>query len=196
MTELGQINLDCDFGKELYDLAKEDHIFTIVEIGTWNGCGSTNCLARGVIDSQRQDKEIISLEANRSMFEKAIEIHKNNNFCKIIHGRIVDVDEIPFKDLPSPKDQWLRDDIKAMNSCPNVLSQLPQQIDLLLLDGGEFTSYVEYQKLKDRVSTYIALDDTKELKNCKVVAELMKDSNFNCIYMSLSRNGCSIFKRK
>lgn len=62
-----------------------------------------------------------------------------------------------------------------MMKAPNVLEYLPQKIDFLILDGGEFTSYYEYLILKNR-SKYIFLDDTctPTIKNYATRMDLIK----------------------
>ena len=47
-------------------------------------------------------------------------------------------------------------------------------IDLLILDGGEYCSYGEFNKLKDIVD-FIILDDTNTIKNYKT-AEIIRKS--------------------
>jgi len=196
--ELGQINLNSEMGKMLYEIALKDGINRIVEIGTWNGCGSTYCLARGIFDSKKENAIFYSLESNQEFFSKAQSLYDDLDFCKVIHGRILDLEEMIHKpeDFQPPQKDWLIQDIKALNSCPNVFNQLPIEIDLLLLDGGEFSTLVEYRKLKDRVSQYIALDDTLVLKNSEVEKDLESDKAFDCVHKSSDRNGWSIFKRK
>ena len=42
-NQRGQINIDQDFGKIIYDLSSDSRNKTFVDIGTWNGLGSTRC---------------------------------------------------------------------------------------------------------------------------------------------------------
>lgn len=39
----GQINLNTKFGKLIKKYLEDDNIKSILEIGTWNGFGSTKC---------------------------------------------------------------------------------------------------------------------------------------------------------
>ena len=73
---------------------------------------------------------------------------------------------------------------------------MPERIDLLILDGGEFSSYYEFLKLKDR-TTYFILDDTKILKNFEV-ANIIKNNKslYEIIVDSEDRNGYLIAKNK
>ena len=46
-NNIGQINLDSNIGLLLRDLASNEKYNTILEIGTWNGLGSTKCFIEG-----------------------------------------------------------------------------------------------------------------------------------------------------
>jgi hypothetical protein len=76
----------------------------------------------------------------------------------------------------------------------NVLDIIPITIDLLILDGGEFSSLSEYNKLKDRTK-YIILDDTNTIKNNKVADIIRKNNDYKIIADSNSRNGYLIAKK-
>jgi len=159
----GQINRGSNLGEAIYQLAINPEIKTIVEIGAWNGAGTTKCLRDAVIDGKKTDCVVFSLEAYKSMYDQAVANNQPSlpNF-HLIHGRIVEKDEMNWFDYDSlSKDEkgWLKDDIANYDQCPNVIDQLPTRIHLLVLDGGEFSSYVEWHKLIDR-SKYIVLDDT------------------------------------
>ena len=74
---------------------------------------------------------------------------------------------------------------------------IPKQIDFLILDGGEFSSWIEYQLLKDR-SKIIFLDDTRPpvIKNYKAREDLLSSKNHKLIIDKLeSRNGFCIFEK-
>lgn len=159
----GQINRGSLLGDILYEYAKKPEINTIVEFGTYNGLGSTKCLIEGIRDSGKTGCIFYSIEAYESMYRVA----KENNPVEIpgfeiIYGRIVEIEELNWFDkdkLNDDQKKWLRDDLINYNMCPYVMDRIPSKIDLLLLDGGEFSSYVEFHKLIDR-SKYIILDDT------------------------------------
>lgn len=158
----GQINRGSSLGEHIYSLALRSDVNTIVEIGAWNGLGSTKCIRDAVID-KKQPCNVLSLEAYESMYRQAI---ANNNpkivGFDLVYGRIIDVNELTWfdKNTLSPDERkWLHDDIVNYEQCPNVKSKLPEKIDLLVLDGGEFSSYVEFMYLHDR-ARFIVLDDT------------------------------------
>jgi len=74
---------------------------------------------------------------------------------------------------------------------------MPDKIDLLLLDGGEFSTLSEFNKLYSR-SKYILLDDTNTTKCNKVSKILIEDNNFELIFdeQTDDRNGFMAFRRK
>ena len=65
----GQINMNSEFGKEIYSIASLPDVRNIIETGTWNGQGSTVCLMNGIIN--KENSKLFSVEACSSQFEKA-----------------------------------------------------------------------------------------------------------------------------
>jgi hypothetical protein len=75
-----------------------------------------------------------------------------------------------------------------------VLDELPETIDFLLLDGGEYTTLYEFSVLFGRCTKYIALDDTK-MDKCKEIHKILTDNpDWNEIVALDCRNGFSIFE--
>ena len=70
------------------------------------------------------------------------------------------------------------------------------QFDVVLLDGGEYTTYFEYQILRNRTK-YLLLDDV-EVEKCKRIRrELLNSSQWELIAEDLAlRNGWSAFMAK
>ena len=169
---------------------------TIVEIGTWRGLGSTLC----ILNSIKENTKFISLESSIDFYRIAKENLINYlDKVSLINGTVVTSEEVKEYsknlNLDSIKLGWLSEDLKNIDSCPNVLQDIPDKIDFLLLDGGEFSTYLEWLKLKDR-SDVIALDDTKELKTNKIYNELLLDNNYTLINTTDEGNGFSIFRKK
>lgn len=195
----GQINIGTELGDIIYELCKRDDIINIVDIGTWNGLGSTRCIYQSIIDNSKKNYVVKSIEASTHLYE----IAKNNipqldNFT-LINGRIIESTDLVDIDKCSDhffteysrdmQKGWLQDDIKNYNNISNVLSELPKKIDLLILDGGEFSSLAEFNILKD-ITRFIILDDTKCIKNYEV-SNLIRDNkeSYNIIVDSNDRNG-------
>jgi hypothetical protein len=191
--EKGQIDLKSEVGRWIYFLSSLSSTSVIVEIGTWNGKGSSNLIACGVIKSQNLNKTVIGLEINKNLVTKARKNLKKYQFFKVLHGSIInvsEVDEVDRVDLTGPEINWLRDDLIDIEKAPNVLDQIPSEINLLLLDGGEFTTYAEYKNLKNRIKGYVILDDTESRKCRRVLLEAKKEKLV--IFESHERNGTAV----
>jgi hypothetical protein len=120
----------------------------------------------------------------------------------LLNGKIIEYDDVFWFDhntIDFSTDLharlWYDKDMEHLMSGKNVLSELPNIIDLLVLDGGEYTTYPEYLKLKDKTNI-IVLDDVNIHKCKRVREELLNDSDFELIFEDLDdRNGYSIFER-
>ena len=182
----------CEIIKNVINTYKPN---IILEIGTWKGLGSTKC----IIDSIDDGMLFLSLETNKSFYDIAVENLKSYlDKVKLIYGRIVEKDEIlnfvQTINLNRWEEQWLKEDLENIDKSENVLNKIPEKIDLLLLDGGEFSTYSEWLKLKDR-STIIMLDDTTATKCKKINDELKSSENYTLIFETSENNGFSVFEK-
>ena len=69
---------------------------------------------------------------------------------------------------------------------------------MVLLDGGEFCSYAEFEYVMANLNPkVIILDDTNIIKCSKARQELLEDENWLAFYDDLNdRHGAAIFVRK
>jgi hypothetical protein len=203
---IGQINRGSQLGDIIYNMCGQSDIKVIVEIGTWNGMGTTKCIYDSIVDNNKKDYLVYSLESNKDLYNQAINnLPKIDNF-NIILGRIVEVYELVNIDecddkffVPISNKEiikgWLVEDIKNYNDIENVLNIIPDKIDILILDGGEFSSLSEFKKLEDR-TTYFVLDDTLLIKNNQVANIMRNDGRYEIIYDNTSdRNGFLVSKK-
>jgi hypothetical protein len=203
---LGQINRGTTLGEIIYNICLQEDIKTIVEIGTWNGMGSTKCVYDAV--SVKKDNYLVyTLECNEEFYKKCLENYKylpkikNFNF---VLGTIVNPEENinpmynfddKFFNLYSREIQssWRNEDVQNCKNVKNIIDIIPEKIDLLILDGGEFSSLSEFNKLKDR-TTYFILDDTNVIKNYEVAMIIRNDKKYNVLHDSDERNGYLVAK--
>jgi predicted O-methyltransferase YrrM len=83
----GQINPESSFGKAIIDIASDTTYKTFLDVGTWNGMGTTRCLVNAL--KGRDDTMIYSVEANRDMFNKATKNWENGpSNLKLLYGKI------------------------------------------------------------------------------------------------------------
>ena len=194
---IGQINRNSKLGETLYELAKQPDVNTIIEIGTWNGAGSTRCIIDGIKDSGSK-KTFITLESNKEQYKLALQnLEHYKDFVDSLYGRIIDVYDLTWLKnvtLGPEQQQWLWEDVEGYKECPNVLDKIPEQIDLLLLDGGEFSTIPEFVKLKSRYK-YLVLDDIEALKCKEINRQLSNRTDHTLLKTDTERNGFSVFKR-
>lgn len=194
----GQISKKSELGKWIQFLSSLSDVLTIVEIGTWNGRGSTRLICLGVCvkPAQLQDRvQVHGYEINPIMYKNALPMARKYKFLHLHLGSIVDVSNLDSENLSAEEDSWYEADKKSIAQSPNVLDSVPNQIDLLLLDGGEFSTYAEFLLLQPRVSKWLLLDDTKVRKGFKIVELLKEQTDFHLVYESDERNGVAIFRR-
>lgn len=196
---IGQINRGSLLGEHIFRLSKNPEIKVIVEIGTWNGLGSTKCIYDGIIQGLKKEHLVLSIECNFTRHKEAImNLLPLLNF-NFIHGAIITEEELSKEKEKHGNNPWLLEDLNNLKTAPCIINQIPDKIDLLILDGGEFSSFLEFQKLWKK-SRFIILDDTnKELsnKNWEVRNFILSDSKkFKVIEDNLKdRNGFLICEK-
>jgi len=211
--KVGQINLGTVPGNIIYEISKRVDVDCIVEIGTWNGMGSTQCVIKGIEDSEKH-KHFISIELYRDMYEEAkSNLLEKSTIVNLLNGTIIEPSDLDWfaesiieEVLSSQKDLygisyihtalWYEKDIENIKSAPNIISSIPEKIDFLILDGGEYTSYPEWKRLKDR-TRIVCLDDSNIFKCSKIRSEIIDSGDYETIYDDLSdRNGFSVFEKR
>lgn len=194
MTINGQILAGSSFATYIENIFANNILSNIVEIGTWKGLGSTKVIIDNIIKYNYTNYKFISLETNKQFFDIAkSNLEPYKNYVELIYGSIItpiDIDNYikksPIQSLEHA--MWLCNDIYCLQMCPNILYMLPDSIDFLLLDGGEFSTYREWQLLKNR-SRFVALDDTQTMKCSLIRQEVLSASNYKILVDSDDRNG-------
>ena len=197
---LGQI-CDDPFSREIERYAADPQYTAFLEIGTWNGRGSTRAFANG-LRGRTDDYVFYSLECNADKSADAAALYADEPRMHILN-------EVIWNDEPSdfyavfPQAlsdamyrRWNEVDILNMKKCPLFLERkdLPEVFDVLLLDGGEFTTYHEFQALKDRCRV-LMLDDINVDKCTLILAEIRASSNWRIVKEDTTRNGFMIAER-
>jgi hypothetical protein len=194
----GQIKRHHEVGKWIEFLSSLAGIDSIVEIGTWNGAGSSMAIARGVVSRPKHDRDkvqVFGYEINPAMAKAARRRLARFGFFDVIFGSLVSIDDLDRSNLTHTEESWLKQDERWILGAPNVFNSLPQNLDLLILDGGEFSTLAEFKLLKDRVSHWIILDDTNTRKCAQILKIIESEEEFLLVYQSQERNGTAILKR-
>jgi len=167
---MGQICRGSSLGDQIYSLACNSKFRVYVDVGTWNGKGSTLCLMEGL--KGRPEATVYSVEANGQMFNEAV---KNWTPCpdnlKLIWGKLsgVMMHEPAIKAHPlfykvkEHYDLHYRQDCIDFSRAPII--DLPPTIDVAILDGGEWSSEGDLERVLNHKPTIIVLDDTAVMKN-------------------------------
>lgn len=194
----GQINMNSTFGKEIFNICKSDDLRNIFEVGTWNGQGSTCCVMNAII--KKENSILYSLEGDNNMYNKAKQYwsnYKTNNKLTllngVIHKEIVDYqnnNELFVK-------EWYDGEYNVLKTSNIIDINNITNIDLIILDGGEYTTQGDFNILIKKNPKYIALDDTNVYK-CKEIRKFLLNSKEWNLYKesTTERNGWSIFQKK
>ena len=210
-TSVGQVNMGTEFGRILYQVTKQDDVELVLETGTWNGGGSSVCLATGL---QETSGFLLTLEAVESKWLEA-ENNLRHLPAKCILGTAVDEYDTTFpsidnvnKDggIPGAKqaqwNEWRIGEERVLKSYPiGMLKALCQKLpfDMLYLDSGEFCGPNEFDIALKYCTTarYIALDDTATFKNRTPRKRLLEDPDWELVDENLKdRHGWALFKHK
>ena len=149
----GNIRRDTKSGQMIENIINEFNLTKILEIGTWNGLGSTTTVI-DILEDLNQDYSFISIESDKIFFKQAKKNLKKklNRNIQLKLGRIIEIDELPnieninFRDvglIPENK-EWFIQDLRRYKKVKNIYNQLPSNFDLVILDGGEFSTYPEF----------------------------------------------------
>lgn len=200
-NQTGQIKLQDIIGQYIYNYASNNEYNNYLEIGTWNGLGSTKCFIEG-FKNRNSSFNFYSLECNKDKSEYAQKIYKNFDNVNILNQVLLN--EIPddiytcFPELLSNQtfNYWNNIDFENMKNKDLFLNQpnIPQFFDLILLDGGEFTTWYEYKIIKDKCKILI-LDDTNTNKCKKILFDIKSNNNWKIILENNERNGVLICER-
>ena len=184
-------NLCCDMSNN-----------TFLEIGTWNGLGSTRLFVSSL--SKRIDSwNFYSLESNcdkstdaKKLYEGIKNVHILNEVITQDYSNIYDV--FPELLTNSTYKYWNFVDDENLKKCNLFLERkdLPEIFDVVFLDGGEFTTYNEFQILKNK-SKYMLLDDVNTCKCAKIAQEIRNSPNEWLIVLDrpTERNGIMLAKK-
>lgn len=191
----GQMRRHHQIGKWLTFLGGLPSTRTVVEVGTWSGAGSSTLLAKAMHRRASAGAKIIGLEIDPRMVRISKSRLKQWPVYTVFHGTVVETADLDNRDLNAEERIWFEQDKSRISLAPNVLHLLPEKIDLCILDGGEFSSYAEYQVLLSRLTGWLVLDDVKTRKNRRVLEEAVQSGDFILVDISEERHGTAVLKK-
>jgi len=194
MRNFGEILGVNKRGGILQDACRIPSVSSVVEVGTLDGTGSTRIIIEELASKRAtQAVQLITIEANKVAHELATA----NIGCpeipvQVIHGSLIHVDSpLLLVGLNQQESVWFQNDANTrFANVPNILEYLPTQFDLLVLDGGEFTTFNDYLVLRKRC-TYLFLDDINVRKN-RLVLRTALDDGFSLLKVTDEANGACL----
>lgn len=210
---MAEITLNDKLGQVIRDVIYENKFRYCLEVGSWNGLGSTQCFL-AAMDRLDGPKVLHCLESNPT---RAAEFRKNviRDYVQLIEASSISQDQLVIKDfeamwadefngLPDNpmgfhkemvRSWWEYDMPLPAQGFLGSREQLPSY-DAVLIDGGEFTGYSEYLLLKNKARCFF-LDDTHTAYKCKrVYTELRNSPEWKLIDEDPNlRNGFAAFIR-
>jgi hypothetical protein len=189
-----QITTDSLLGRFLTEQARRAQ--TIVEVGAGGGQGSTVCIHEGMPDNAL----FYTIEADLRNFK---EVRANVPLSVIplygvLHRHVRPVSDHPCASFMTAVHEMHAHETKITATAPLITFPASFKIDLLFLDGGEFTTWDDFLELADQSRT-IVIDDCNFEKACKTSAVrefLMGRNGWTCLADHIEdRNGWACFER-
>lgn len=205
---MGEINLADDFGRAIVSTINKYNINNVLEIGSWDGTGSTACFIEALRD--KNNSSLTCLEMRKERYNQLIENTKNFNFVKCYNESTIssksllhkNFDEIWASEYNKIRESnrnivqsWYNDDMSMLSNIElGFLERTNNTYDGVLIDGGEFFGYSEYQLLKDRTKCFFLDDCVYGFKNRQVGEELNNSEEWKLVAGSKTvRNGFAVF---
>lgn len=195
----GQIKLSQPFGQWISKIAADTRFQRYLEIGTWNGRGSTYCFQDGFM--QRSDAPTLrSYEIHAERVAEARNVWAHVPQIHVIHGRVLQDSQCPtyrevVKTFPEVVEPWHADDIRNFFQCAYVP---PNDPEVVLLDGAEYLTQFEFDRVFNKMPSVCVymLDDTCAAKTYQINEYLRAQPEWTRIaYSDTERNGWAVFER-
>lgn len=192
----GQITMESSFGQEIFNICKETNYRNIIEIGSWNGQGSTICVMNAIIN--KDNSILYSFESDldkyndcKKFWNSQQTFNKLKLFNGVLHKKIDHISDIEDKHF---NDEWYNKEKKTNNNSKIIDISNITDIDIIILDGGEYSTNNDYDILITKNPSVIILDDVNVNKCKKIRNRLLNNDIYDIYNEDLNdRNGWSIF---
>lgn len=199
ITPSGQIIPETPFGSVLTQLAADTRFNTFLEIGPWNGRGSTLCFAKSLVN-RTDSAKLYTIEANKIRYNETLNVWNRFRFVNVIYGRVADKIMERQEIINHPlfnaiKDHFILhyDSERSDFFSAPLISELPN-VDVILIDGGEFTGYYDWLSLQKLNPKIVCLDDTRTMKTSKILAEMQEKNLWKLFSSGTDRNGWAVLE--
>jgi len=183
---IGQLHPDTPVGNFLNHTAKNPEYKTFMEFGTWNGQGSTLCVASAL--AAREDPTVfVSLEADKGRRDAAADFWTTQNhgnmkldlFWGKVSNEMLTQEYVANHPKFSAQIQYYDIEISQTSECPLLDSELPETVDVVLFDGGEFCGIGDYKFFSKKYPgvKMIICDDIDTIKNELIYNHLTQEGS-------------------
>lgn len=200
----GQIRPDTPFGRALRYVASRPGVDAAVEVGSWNGRGTTECIVLGFRDRGDGRGHLWSLESDPALHAEALRSRRDDlAFVTLLRGRLpgsmMTLDEVRAHPLYKAEcEGWYAGEARAFRAAPvlDPAATLPRRADMVVLDGGEFSTGADWQVLKALEPSVVALDDVRSMKCRDILASLLADPAWRLVGQGDEVNGWAILQQQ
>ena len=194
----GQVKVDSPFGMWIAKYASDTRFSRFLEVGTWNGRGSTCCFYEG-FKRRRDTFTLQSYEIDAARAADAAKVWTFYPSIEVIYGHTLPTAKFPsYEEVlaihPSINREWHDADISNFQQSPYVPMKDPQ---VILLDGAEYLTHFDFLYFIEHSSaTVYMLDDTIIAKCAKIVQWFAAHPEWTRIaYSNSERNGWAVYER-
>jgi hypothetical protein len=210
-----EVNINEEFGYNIYQTIVKYNLKQNLEIGSWDGEGSTNCFVQAM-KLLTGDLFLGCIEVIPEKINFLANLYKDVPFVHPIENSSISYDELIYKSFDDvwnsqynkiPKHvynydlvkSWYDRDVELLKTIEKgaITKLADKNWDSVLIDGGEFTGYSEYLLLKDKARVFY-LDDVHSAFKCyEIYNELLNNNDWNILFdLPHVRNGAAAFIRK
>ena len=201
-----EITLGDPFGRAIADTVRACRVRSVIEIGSWDGTGSTTVLMHAL--ENEPDHSLTCVEVNPERHAALVALTASRPWVRTVCSRSVSRETMAHQTFEQMwMSRWnrlryekevVRQWWDAQPSGPGYLETLTKETwDAALIDGCEFCGVDDFNFLRRRVRV-LMLDDVFHAFKCAEVHDvLLRDPAWDCIWCStFCRNGSSIWVRK
>ena len=182
---------------------------TFLDIGTGSGMGTTRALFNGICQRADNNVRMYSIDTSEPSIHKARYQYINNrkwlnsSFLHFIWGRLNKTEFLLRQDLEEmPNPAATRVIYESMFDREHHLwlkapfVSLTEKFDVIVLNGGDFSSVGDFSSLKHLDPKLWFLVDINLCKNRGAFAELSASSKYDLLAKFEDGRGSAVFKRK
>lgn len=209
---MAELVLRNEFGRVLFTTVRALRLQSILEIGSFDGDGSTQVFISAM--KPLRIKRLVCLELRPDRYVRLRANTEEHPWVQAVCAPSVSWAEFSLRDFDrdiwpeytgsgqgtyETVKKWWEEDTALIGSATSegFLSSATERFDGVFIDGGEFSGYDEFRLLRGRTKCFMLDDVFSAFKNRKVFDELQADRDWCLLYANRSdRNGTAVFCRR